>query len=1153
MQNKLHRSLFAHFFSQKENRNTRNTSLLCTLLYSIIAVFFGTANAQDIDKRIQLDIRQTDIKQSFKIIEQASGIRFMIRDDLFEDYRKPINLVSGNITVRNALNSILNNTPFIYRELDGFVAIMRRDQQWNIRGRVLDGVRNTPLAGVSVQVKGDRGNAAISNDAGVFSVSAARERVVLVFSYIGYAPREMELRANRPSVDIALQPTDVTIAEVNVFANTRVDTEAALLEERRKSATIQDGISAQLIERTASITTAQALQRVTGVTVTDEKYVAVRGLGERSVIGQLNGIRLASSDPDRTTIPLDLVPASLLDNITVYKTVTPDKPADAAAGIVELKTKSIPDALMLELIIEGGTNSNIGLGGQVNSFVNSDMGFFGNKINNKNLQADFLALSTQYPNGLGSIQEMISNAHYSPEAWAEVERINGIMRHFDPVMTTQYKTARPNQLYSLNFGNKYRGFSDKHTVGLILGGNYYKRYTDVYQGELNQYSIYQGVVTGNDDIYSRRNIPNYITPNRLYMGKYQTYQENTGTETLNYGILGGITYRFSPRHEIGFQYLGSWGGENRATNMYGGYMYTGLPGDVNSDIYSLKQSYRTLNTYNIQGEHKFGSGEYAPRLSYNAATSSSSQNDPDYRFASLATYIPSSSDDRFIPDVAYALTSGYVNGYGVYGRIQAEPNGRRWRYLEETNYNYKADVSIPFSFLGIKQEFKTGFNYLYRDRSFSENLLFLPGSNYTDEGNAPLYRVNGDLNRLVGEEVVGILAPTADQREGSAPIGGFLYNSQKSPNNYTGFYETNAWYGMVDLRLTENFRIAGGVRFERTDIRSKVDTSDVYLDPALTVSNEDGARVALIYVEPNSVYTVGYKPYYSVNMTYTFRERMNFRTAYNMTLARPELREITNVFEFDAFQMGLVIGNPNLINQNTQNLDFRWEWFPNTGEVLAVSAFGKQIDNQLVRVFDLRTEGLDARFPEYPTIQYQNDENTGYVWGLEFEVVKDLETIWYPLHGFFIGTNLMLAQSQIKKSYDRYQANMSLDRNTPENSPLFEQPPYSFNGWLNYSNKKWGTDLTTTFNIVGERLVQINLTGEPDLYSRPVPMLDFVFTQRLTNKLTLKGFMKNILDPDIKTVYSSYDTGGTWYGNEYIQRSYKRGSEIMLGVSYNLF
>src|SRR5690606_6969804 len=142
------------------------------------------------------------------------------------------------------------------------------------------------------------------------------------------------------NITVALSAASTALNEVTVQARRNAKTSVAVLDERKKSSIIQDAISAELIEKTGSITTTQALQRVSGVTVTDDKYVAIRGLGDRSVIGQLNGVRLASSDPDRSTIPLDLVPASLLDNITIYKSVTPDKPADAAAGIVELKTKS---------------------------------------------------------------------------------------------------------------------------------------------------------------------------------------------------------------------------------------------------------------------------------------------------------------------------------------------------------------------------------------------------------------------------------------------------------------------------------------------------------------------------------------------------------------------------------------------------------------------------------------------------------------------------------------------------------------------------------------------------------------------------------------------------------------------------------------------
>ncbi|SEL99820.1 TonB-dependent receptor [bacterium A37T11] len=1040
--------------------------------------------------------------------------------------------------------------------LSYYTNVQAQNDQIVVRGRIYDEDGRTPLAGVSIQVKGT-GIAVTSDRQGSFTIPVpGYEGTVLVFRYLGYESKE--IHASNTSLVVKMAVSKTMLDQVTVQATKRVNTEIALLDERRRAGIIQDGISAQQIERTASITTTQALQRVVGVTVTDDKYVAIRGLGDRSVIGELNGARLASANPDRTSVPLDLVPAALLDNITVYKTFTPDKPADAAAGIIELKTKSVPDSMIFEVIAQSGFNSNIGLRGRYNSFNNSNMGFLGTRINDKDLPGDFLDLAKQYPIGLGSIQQMIANSNFSVEGQQEASRINGIMQRFDQTLTTSFQDANPNQLFSVNFGNSYTVFN-KHKLGVILGANYYRRTTDVYQGELTQWSVYQGVVTGNPYLYSRRNIPNFITPNNLLLGKYQTYQENTGTETLNYGVLGGLAYRFSPRHEISAQFMGSWGGENAATNMDGSYQYTGLSGDVASTIQSLRQTYRNLYTYQLQGEHKFLPGVYSPRLSYSASTSVSYHNDPDYRFTSLAVYTPNTGEsnsggvDGGYKEHIYALTSGYVNGYGPFGIIQAEPNGRRWRHLNEKNYNYKADLSIPFPFLGQKQELKLGNNYLFRKRIFTENHLFLPGSNFSDLGSYSLYQVDGDLNRLVSNEVIGIRTPTTGAGEGEMPISGFMYNNQKSPNNYDGYYETNAFYGMLDLKLTENLRVTGGVRFETTDMGSVVDTSGVFLDPSLTVASADGTSVPLTLIEPNSLYRTGYKPFYSFNATYTLNGDMNIRGAYNTTLARPELREITNVFEYDAFQLGLVVGNPNLQNQTTQNLDFRWEWFTGPGEVLAVSAFGKRIHNQLVKVFSLRTEGLAATYPEFPVVQFQNEQHTGEVWGMEFEAVKDLGKVWDRMQYFFVGANLMLAQSDIKKSDLRYAANQTLDRHTPKNSPLFEQAPYSVNGWLNYTNNRWGSDFTATFNMVGERLVQINLLGEPDLYSRPVPMLDLVWSQRIARRLVFKGYAKNILNPAIKTVYANPGTGGSWYGNEYVQRSYKRGAEIMMGFTYNVF
>lgn len=1149
----------------------RNIVCLLALCTAFLMTSTGASAQKLTDKKYSIQLVKEDIITSMKKLETVTNIIFFYQPNELKQCPKNITGSFINQPLSEILNVIFNKSGFAWQLINGKIVIRKIDavkttEKDNvlpqpfikITGQVMDAKSSVSLAGVSINVKGGLANA-ITEENGNFKMTVPVGAVLLI-SHVGYEKMEVKV-GKKTAVIIELKADAISLAGVTVSAKRKINTEAALLTERKNASIVSDGISAQQMERTASITTVQALQRVSGVTISDDKYVAIRGLGDRSVIAELNGIRLASSDPDRSSIPLDLIPSSLLDNITVYKTITPDKPADASAGIIELKTKSIPSKQTLSITAQTGMNTQTG--NTVNSFYNSDMGFLGQKVKNKNLSNDFLNLGKQYPNGMGEIQQKIAVSRNDLALLAEVNRINNIMHSLDPVLTTHYKSAPVNQVYSITYGNNYHVFK-KHQLGLIAGVNYYSRTSDIHQGELTQWSLYQGALTGNPAIYNPRIIPNYITPNNINLGKYLTYKENTGTQILNYGFLGGLAYRFSPQHEISVQYLGSRGAETRATNLNGSYEYVALPGGVKSTIYSLRQTYRTLNTFNLQGEHKFFKGTYSPRLSYHAASSSSSQEDPDFRFVNLADYEPEGGGSYMVPSSTpntagnyitsthlYSLVSGYVNGYGPYGIIQADPNGRRYRRMHEDNYNYKADVVLPFKLFNQKQEFKIGVNYLHRRRNFSENVLYLPGSNYSNTGALPLYEVNGNLDRLIGYNRIGISPASLSNGEGAPTVGGYLYNTQKSPNNYKGYFETRAFFGMLDLYLTEKIRLTGGVRFEMTDIQAVVDTSNVFLDASITTTDASGNKVNLVYTNPNSAYKTKYKPFYSANLTYAINNSMNFRLGYNNSLARPELRELTNVFDFDPFQFALVVGNPNLKNQTTTNYDFRYEWFPAAGEVLSASVFYKEINNQLTKVFKQNSTGLDAKFPEFPAIEFQNDPNKGHVYGVELEVAKNLGLLWAPLNNFFLGSNLLLAQSEIVKTEERLSTSRAIDRRAPANSPLFEQAPYSINVYLNYANKK-GTDLTATFNMVGERLMQVNLDGTPDLYTRPTPVLDIVFTQQLTKHFQLKSFAKNILDKPYEEVYANPNTGGNFYGKKYVRRSYKRGAELMIGLTYTL-
>jgi len=1141
---------------------TRFTFLIVAVNMTLTGVLFATGvKSQNLnDYNISIKARNTSLEEVFNNLEKQSPFTFTYASSLNKS--GPIHLELEHKTLAEAIKILASTYHLNFKQVNFTITVAKAlapPPPGYIEGTIADAKTKETLVGAVVIISGktyaadENGHFKITLPPGIYDLDAR---------YIGYINKHLTGVAVKSSLvttlNIQLLPSATALNEVRVEARRKSSNEALMLNDRKNSSLVSDGISAQNIEKTASITTTQALQRVTGVTITDDKYVAVRGLGDRSVIAELNGARLSSANPDRSAVPLDLVPAALLDNINVYKTLSPDRPADASAGLIELKTKSVPESLLLEFTAQSGFNSNVGLGGQYNSFYNSDLGFFGQNVNKRNLSADFINLGKQYPGGLVQIQNMFIQSRNNPAVAAEAFRVSKIMQSFDPVLTTQYQKANPNQVYTLSFGNSYK-ILHGHTLGVIVNANYYQRTNDIYNGERNQYSLFQGVVTGSPSIFSPLHIPNFITPNYPRLGNYLSYKENTGTKTLNYGGLIGLTYQFNKRNEIQTQYVGSRGAEAEGSNLTGAWQNTGLNFPVYNIINQLRNTYRTFDTYNLQGEHKFLDKEWSPKLSYNLSTSKSTQTDPDFRstdVADLRTMRFQDPNGVGVGSDTYAFVSGLVHSSGADAgsALVADPNGRQYRQLKETNYNGKADLSQPFKIGRLDQLLKFGFNYLKRNRDYSEQILGLPGSNLGGGGAQLLNNAKGNLNQLVSPSNIGLLDPGQYDSEGQPRVGGFLYQIKKAPNNYNGSYETRAFYGMLDAHILKDLRITGGVRFESTDIRAHVDTTDVFVPQNLNVlTGLPNQAVGYSTTRPNTSYRQNYKPYYSVNLIYSKITDMNFRLAYSTSLARPELREITNVFEFDPFQFAVIGGNPDLKNQLTKSADFRWEWFTGPGEVLSASAFGKIIENPLQRVFTYTSQGNLSTAPEFPLIVYQNDPNKGKVYGIELEVRRDLGKMWDPLKYLFFGTNLLFDVSSIDKNPARLEASRTNDRRAPATSPVFEQAPYSINAYFDYANTSSGTNITTSFNMVGARLVQVQLDGTPDLYDRPTPTLDFVFSQKLGHKWLVKGFAKNIFDPAYKTVYTNPGNGGKYYGTEYIYRQYHKGAEFSLGLTYKLF
>ncbi|HER43266.1 MAG TPA: TonB-dependent receptor [Candidatus Eisenbacteria bacterium] len=152
--------------------------------------------------------------------------------------------------------------------------------------------------------------------------------------------REKKLNVRLEALDAAAY----RIEDLVVTAERVLSTATAILTERKQSAFIGDAISAEQISMSPDATSGDALKRVTGLSIIDNKYIFVRGVTDRYNATTLNGVPVTSTDTDvdKKSFSFDLIPTSLMSNATIVKTATPDKPGDFSGGLVQISTLDLP-------------------------------------------------------------------------------------------------------------------------------------------------------------------------------------------------------------------------------------------------------------------------------------------------------------------------------------------------------------------------------------------------------------------------------------------------------------------------------------------------------------------------------------------------------------------------------------------------------------------------------------------------------------------------------------------------------------------------------------------------------------------------------------------------------------------------------------------
>lgn len=162
----------------------------------------------------------------------------------------------------------------------------------------------------------------------------------------------------RTTLQVLLEPEPLAVLEVVVSARADLRTEGALLQARMRSGSVSDAVSSEEMARAPDSAASDAVKRVVATTLIDGRYAAIRGLGGRYVSLLLNRVNLPSPDPDEVSFPIDLLPASLLSNLSVTKTHTAEMPATFGGGTLGIETNSFPEHLEVKAKLGLGLRSD---------------------------------------------------------------------------------------------------------------------------------------------------------------------------------------------------------------------------------------------------------------------------------------------------------------------------------------------------------------------------------------------------------------------------------------------------------------------------------------------------------------------------------------------------------------------------------------------------------------------------------------------------------------------------------------------------------------------------------------------------------------------------------------------------------------------------
>jgi len=969
-------------------------------------------------------------------------------------------------------------------------AALVAQQPGSIRGVVTDKDFSEPLAAVDVSILGTETKVR-SSDSGSFALPRVGPgKLTLIFAKDGYISqsREVVVAAGQVrQVDVALTGdfTDLEEFVVQDLLELGGGSEASLLQIRFDSPSMLDSIGSDFMSRSGASDAAGALRLVAGASVQNGKSAVIRGLPDRYVSSQMNGVRLPTADEDKRAVELDQFPAAVIESVQVSKTFTPDQQGDASGGAVNIRLKGVPDE---PFFFKYSTQLS------------------------RNSQAAGRGRFLTYDGG--------GVHHWGHDGGDRAPQIDALGDNWDGAVGVREGDAPIDYKWSASLGG-----SREVTSGVKVGGfaSFFYERDSAFDDR------------GVDNSYWVESPGGALTPQRSQIQGSNDFRTNLfdidrSSQSVQWGGLGTVGLS-SKDHDVSAVYLFTRTAEDEVTlaedTRGKEYYFPGhdpydpsTPGHNEPDaapylrLETLEYTERTTGTLQFTGRHVLPVDEWGflgrPELDWTIARSTATSNQPDKRQFGSAWFperqVGPPSLGLSIPAAHRPFKPGANFNLGNLQRI--------YKRIDEDSDQLALNLTFPFSQWSDDAGYlKIGVFRDKVDRTFDQDTY----SNFND---------NSSFD-----------APFEQRWSGSFGFQDHPITESEFDVDYRGSQKVTAWYAMLDVPVTSYLTLIGGVRVEKTrlGITNDPEADATWFPPgtlAPTRLTPGDADVGFFQDDLLPAIALALKPLDSVTL----------RASYSETVARQTFKELTPILQQEFLGGPIFIGNPELRMSALENWDLRLDYRPYEGGLLSASWFRKDVKDAIEYVQQLST------FDFTTAVNYPKGRLEGVEFETRQDLaawLSPLSGLSAGANGTLIQSEVTLPEDEAAGFRDPA-INAPMDKRDMTGAPehlynfyLTYDPPETGTQFALFYTVQGDTLVTGAGEASGNFV--------PSIYARSFDTLNVSVSQRLGDYSSLRFQAKNLTNPDIDEVYRSSYTGADVINTSYrrgVEYSITFGGEI---------